>query len=497
MSHRSQSVSVTAQSLGKKVTARHGSSKGAFVEQLTAQLMGVSEVLSVTFTGSFVDKEGLEGISDIDVVVITRRLTPPVLADCQRAAMSVSPALLGLPRHKLQLNDTFGPLKFDEPNVVMVHLMVYDIEGHRRHVLRSPFTCLDWERSPFHAGPSLREIYPVFTLQPRHFYEARRSVANYLSDLSKGSLSYRRYRVSSGAIEEVQEEQSLDPRHQGEYSYHIVRNLVSNYAKMHTGKNVQLAETEFFDFLRRHLPSCIGFISWFTELSKAKLARNTDFPADTISLAQGFLSAFEDAIYGAWLSGSRRHIFVRHAATAMNDGRFLGQRSDPPVLQYPAALESSIARVFTSSSRRCRESAIGLCPLIEPITDTRLNEIDYGAAEGLDYPALACLYPKLPEAWARGEDPRFPNGENSADVWRRLEAFLGSLPEENSLVVTHNVVLRCLLGRGLNLPPSQWHHIPVPHLDPIEILCLDGRWHLNLTREQLARIGDVFAAPVQ
>ena len=39
--------------------------------------------------------------------------------------------------------------------------MYYDIEAHKNHVIESPFTCYDWERSKSYIGKSLREIYPV------------------------------------------------------------------------------------------------------------------------------------------------------------------------------------------------------------------------------------------------------------------------------------------------------------------------------------------------
>jgi broad specificity phosphatase PhoE len=40
----------------------------------------------------------------------------------------------------------------------------------------------------------------------------------------------------------------------------------------------------------------------------------------------------------------------------------------------------------------------------------------------------------------------------------------------NSVVCTHNVVLRCLVGEALGVPSSQRYRIRIPHLAPIEFV---------------------------
>ena len=50
-------------------------------------------------------------------------------------------------KKKLLINNTFGPLKFNSNKNLVIHLMVYDRTGHIDHVIKSPFTVYDWERS--------------------------------------------------------------------------------------------------------------------------------------------------------------------------------------------------------------------------------------------------------------------------------------------------------------------------------------------------------------
>ena len=47
--------------------------------------------------------------------------------------------------------------------------MIYDIKLHKEHVIKSPFTCYDWERSKIYRGDKLKKIFPVKNLQLNDF----------------------------------------------------------------------------------------------------------------------------------------------------------------------------------------------------------------------------------------------------------------------------------------------------------------------------------------
>ncbi|HSI86268.1 MAG: histidine phosphatase family protein [Candidatus Methylacidiphilales bacterium] len=467
--------------------------KQVFMTELASQLIALKGVISVTFTGSFIEREGLGSISDIDVIVITESLSSCLFNQCRDAASGISPELLGLSDYRIHLNDTFGPLKYDEPGLVVIHLMVYDRAGHCEHVLKSPFTCLDWERSPYVTGPSLRVIYPVLTLQLRHFMDARRSLSNYMNDLAKGTLSYRKYEFTENGYSEKVCDMPLDARHQGEYAYHIVKNLLGNYAKFFLKKNEVLSDTALTDLWKQKLPESSQYVDWFLALTAIKRTRSAAFPTGTVDTARDFIAAFSADLRTVWTQKAVRHVFVRHGRTALNDGSFLGQRRDPDIAELPGALPDMPVRVMCSPALRCRSTAAALAPNVACQVDNRLAEIDYGLAEGLRYSQLAENFPHLVEAWARGEDPHFPDGENTATVATRLQNFLEELGDVPTLVVTHNVVLRILVGGALSLPSNVWHWIPVSHLEPIVILRNEGMTYLDLTSEQTVRITDAVA----
>ena len=177
--------------------------KSKLSEKLFDNLSNIDGVLSITLVGSFVDQVGLGGISDIDIVVVCLSLSKSIFEACLEATKNIDLNSCGLTNYTLQVNPTFGPLKFDEPGLAVIHLMVYDLQGHRKHVLASPFTCLDWERSEIYQGKSLKELFPVGSLQYRDFLEVRRSLDNYLDDLDKKVISYREYNFEGNQAEEI------------------------------------------------------------------------------------------------------------------------------------------------------------------------------------------------------------------------------------------------------------------------------------------------------
>ena len=92
----------------------------------------------------------------------------------------------------------------------------------------------------------------------------------------------------------------------------------------------------------------------------------------------------------------------------------------------------------------------------------------------------------------KGEDPNFPNGgENITSVLSRLNSFLLELFEKidgTTVVMTHNVVLRCLIGQAHNIPKQEWHLLSIPHAEPLEFKVMSGRFSSNIPRTQLGNI---------
>ena len=101
-----------------------------------------------------------------------------------------------------------------------------------------------------------------------------------------------------------------------------------------------------------------------------------------------------------------------------------------------------VTRVVTSPARRCLRLARAIAP--EPFVDDRLQELDFGAWEGLNWDLVPrdCL-----DAWASdpvGYAP--PGGESGAELIARVRQACAALREvgDDCIVVTHGGPLRLM-----------------------------------------------------
>ena len=163
-------------------------------------------------------------------------------------------------------------------------------------------------------------------------------------------------------------------------------------------------------------------------------------------------------------------VLVRHSAPDIRPGLCYG-RLDVPLRPTAAATvgrfaaglsRSGVARVRTSPARRCRvlAEAIGELCGVAPVADVRLQELDFGAWEGLPWDEV----PRADlDAWAAS--PMLfapPGGEAGAALVARVRAVRDDLYRagEDCVVVSHGGPLKVLVAllRGeqpdlLALPP--------------------------------------------
>ena len=204
-----------------------------------------SDIVSSTVVGS-INSMDLEKISDIDIIVIVKKIDIKKINSIKSSLTNIDLNKLDIEK-KIFINDTFGPLKFDNKNNLVLHLMIYDHNLHIQHVENSPFTCFDWERSENFTGYSLSEISSVHKLMLNDFVSSRRGTKEYIEDISKNRISYRKYESQNGELEQVKTYYDLDERHAIEFAYHIIYNSISNLLKVNFNKNIKF---EFSDFMQ-------------------------------------------------------------------------------------------------------------------------------------------------------------------------------------------------------------------------------------------------------
>ena len=441
-------------------------------------------IFSLSFVGSFSKSRTLEGLSDIDVVIIVDYLTEWLFKEICQSFSNLEEEIKSNFGFDLYVNSTFGPLKFNKPGMVVYHVMIYDIAGHISHCRKSPFTCYDWQKTDLYAKKHMSEIYSVECLMPSFFLSSRRGVKDYLGDFEKSIVSYRSYSFRDGEVFEDIHENRMTTRDKYEFAYHILRFLTLNFLKMYHGNNFDLNDSELVVKFLSIFPQFNNeFSTWFGKLRKYKTSNS--FPLETKDLEvymRAFMEKFAEEFQKLFPEQDKQIIFLRHAKTELNkEAIFLGQKLNPKLLESDIPqLDMGIDKVYSSPSRRSIDTATllvldwkkTLC--VTPF----LYEIDYGNVEGKDYTWLKSNYPDIVNKWNIGEDPRFPNGESQEDVRGRVSAFLDELQRDqanqgNILVVTHNVWLRVLLGFYLKISRKDWYKLNIPHNTPLKFRRID------------------------
>ena len=448
--------------------------------------------LSVTLTGSYSENFDINKAGDIDVVVICKKLNETYFKNCINKLKKIKNKIVKNKNTDLIINTTFGPIKLYTGNKIVVHLMIYDIKSHIEHTTKSPFTCYDWERSKIYIGKSLKELSPVFKIQLRDFFEARRNSNEYIKDLFNNKISYRKYKFNGKKINILKKYYSIDEINRRDFIYHIIKYLIINFIKFEKDINQKIKDRsidkKFYEITRRKKD-----LNKFRLLRKLKLLKDKKYILNTKNLAINFIKSF-DLFLKKKIKDQKKIIFIRHKKTLLNEGIFIGQKLNPRIVDNyikKKRLYIKFDKCISSPSLRCIQTA-SLFVIKKKITvNKNLKEIDYGLVEGLTFKNALNLYPQLKEKWNKGKDPKFPKGESTKNVKNRLINFIKNnistkkLKNAKSvLIVTHNVVMRCLIGIYFNLNINQWYKIKINHMDMIEFVFLNNKLKVNIRRDK-------------
>jgi broad specificity phosphatase PhoE len=272
--------------------------------------------------------------------------------------------------------------------------------------------------------------------------------------------------------------------------------------KVHKRKNLVFSKElldEFFDITNVNH----NHLSFFKDINNRKSKKKIYLKREDIAKLKSFLAEYKNAYDTMFVKGVRKITFLRHQKTPMNiEGVFFGQRHDisiDPILDEKILsslrdIVNDVDFIYSSSLKRAIETAgaVNSEAKKEIIINSALNELDYGLADGKDYGYLKKNHPDLIKAWAERKDPRFPEGENYADLIARLDKFFATLKSKDfhkALVVTHNVLLRVVIGRILGIPKHLWFKIHVGNLEHFEvILANNGNMYLDASPEFLRKI---------
>lgn len=451
------------------------------------------EVLSATIVGSFHHSKNLDVISDIDIVIIVESLKKDLFDRIIESYKIASAKDIGLEGYKINVNSTFGPLKIKGKKDVVFHIMVYDIEGHKKHVEESPFTCHSWEEYPNLYGRSLKEIYPVLNLQLNDIISSRRGLNSYFQDVRKGSISYREYSFMSNKVKLVKKQFHLNEKQKIDFQYHIIHHLLLNMYKILTKETKKPTNKSLVSFFIENLFLSKKQLGLYEALTKWKIKKTS-----TLEIHMKDTEAFISTIIKLTkriINNSKKLKVIRHEKTKLNDNTFLGIGRDPGIISKKTTNSKVFEIGYHSSLKRSKET-INLFKVKKIIETNLLNEIDYGKAEGLTLEQLSKSYPRIINEWLNQKDPRFPDGENQEDVKFRVDKFFKEILvlKETNLIVTHLVVIRIILLNLLKISLHQIYKIKVNHLKGLEILYFNNHQIVNLEQSERKKLRESLSA---
>jgi probable phosphoglycerate mutase len=196
-------------------------------------------------------------------------------------------------------------------------------------------------------------------------------------------------------------------------------------------------------------------------------------------------------------SNGVRIILVRHGQTAWNLGsgpeRFRG-RTDLPLDGTGQAQALALARrlrsepidaVYSSPLQRAQQTVAPLAAHLRlpVVLDERLQDINYGAFQGLDRQEATAAFPRQYQAWLTTPGQvRLPRGESLDDVRRRLVDLLDELANQyrgrTVLLAGHQVVNKVLACTLLGLDLDRIWHVGQDTAAINVFQQVNGTWHI-------------------
>tara|TARA_B100000945_G_C20377013_1_gene595140 strand:+ start:1 stop:1419 length:1419 start_codon:yes stop_codon:yes gene_type:complete len=457
-------------------------------KKILINLFKNNEVISASIVGSYSENKRVDKVGDIDVVVICKKLSKKIIKKLIKRLYSIQKKIL---KKKIIINSSFGPLKINSHHYLPIHLMIYDINSHIDHVTSSPFTCYDWERSNWFKGIHLKNIYPVTNLQLRDFFNSRRSATEYLSDLSQNRISIREHKYKKNKVIFKKKFIKIDPRNRGEFVYHIINFLVLNLNKFLKNENIKIKDKDFDKLFLKVTKNDRIMLAQFKSLKSQKENKVIFYNPKIILLAKRFMGKYDN-----YLREIKRDIcelnFVRHAKTSMNTKSvFLGSGSDPDIIKpKKVKILGKYDYIITSNLKRSYSSA-RFYKSKEIIKNNLLNEINYGKAEGLTYKVLKKKYPEIIKGWRKSIDIKYPGGENTSNVKKRVIKFFKYLqkikPRKKILVISHSFFLRVLLGIMLKFDLKRIYKLKIEHLKMFQATISKKYLISNLERKEIQK----------
>ena len=433
----------------------------------------------ISFVGSVSQKKKF---NDIDLIFISKQsLNKKIIFKTLKKIKNLNKLKL-FQKSNIKINYQFGPVKYNTKfNDIVFHCMFYDKNSHINHVIDSPFTCYDWERTEINLKKKISEIFPVRTLMLSDFFKSNRNINQFIENLKQKKITCSKFIFRKDKIELIKFNKKVDKKNIYFFSRSVVFHTINNFLKYHYGKNKKHNLREINIFIKKNnLMKDINLLNYNFSVNLKKII------FETVSFLKKMKKYLND-----YKNDYKKIIILRHFKTKYNKNIFIGQKLNPNVLEFKKNLlnkpQNKIA-IYSSPSKRTIQTIKFLYPNHRIIIDQNLNEIDYGRVEGLDINSLKIKFPILYKKMINKKFFSYPDGESYIDLEKRIKIFFRKIittkPKLN-VVCTHNNFIRILIGSLFFVHKKENYKITVPYAKKIEFLVKNNKINPNFDRRFL------------
>lgn len=439
-------------------------------------------IISISFVGSFNYKKNF---NDIDLVFILSDVNQTNFNSILSKISSLKKSKL-FKKRNLIINNLLGPVKFNlDKNDIVLHVMIYSLNQHIYHTINSPFTCFDWERSKNYIGKSISDCFSVRTLMLDDFINSVRGILNFNKDIHNNEITCGKYFKYKNKILLRKIKIKVDARNQLSYPKSLIINTVKNFLKYINQDNKRYSLSDVNSFLIEKKILNKKEIILLHDSKKIKEIKK---------ISRVFIIRFYD--YIKYIKKNSISInFLRHLKSILPSRIFIGQKINPTLKQYNKFNNDSLRRlasvdnkiIYTSALIRSQETASILFPDCKYNALKLVNEIDYGSVEGLDFEGVKKNFHKLYLKMISGKDFKYPNGESYRDVRKRIFSLIKKISynKKNTIIITHNVFIRVLLGIFLKIKDKNLHKISINYGQNLNFILYNNRLYPNFYRLDL------------
>ncbi|MGF3555030.1 MAG: GtrA family protein, partial [Thermoplasmatota archaeon] len=268
-------------------------------------------IQSLNIVGSFSEGKEIFDLGDIDVVVIVDKLNfdkyNKIISEFGIICKYVESNFC----LKTFINPTFGPLKFNDQYDVVFHVMIYDIESHIRHCLKSPFTTRDWEKTKLYEKKHLSEVAKTLFPQPIHLLNSYRSINSYISDIENGVITYKEYNFKKDAVLELKLKKDMNENDKINYAYHIMKFTMLNFIKVYSGSNLLWSKKVLKKFFKASKLNA-KYLKLFNKLESMKKKKKERLAKEDIKKLKEFLEESKSAVFRTFYLNSKKILVMRH-----------------------------------------------------------------------------------------------------------------------------------------------------------------------------------------